>query len=188
MVSSQQNIPREARLCFTLYACKAQGGGAIGLLTNLFRPANQIVPLATAEITYADFRGVLRPGPYCLPMFPLVTTSAAQSSKRKPIRFSYFKFYIPFISFMYFILFFIEKQINIHILSDNKIVQRSWRWWWSSTARSQGHRVFRNGATNFGQRKQEREGGRGRGGEGTTRRSSVSSRAAPALQRPAAGY
>lgn len=73
---SMENIPREARLCFTLYACKAQGGGAMGMITNLFRPANQTVPLAATEITYADFRGVLRRGSYCLPMWSLVTPAA----------------------------------------------------------------------------------------------------------------
>jgi hypothetical protein len=66
----------------------------MGMITNLFRPANQTVPLAATEITYADFRGVLRRGSYCLPMWSLVTPAAGSPRRTRP----------PFIS-LYFFLF-----------------------------------------------------------------------------------
>jgi hypothetical protein len=102
-VCSAQNIPREARLCFTLYACKAQGGGAMGMITNLFRPANQTVPLAATEITYADFRGVLRRGSYCLPMWSLVTPAAGSPRRTYPLHYILYLFLLLIFRY-YFIL------------------------------------------------------------------------------------
>ncbi len=65
------DIPREARLCFTLYACLGDGGGALGRLTKFFvGSSSETVTLGWANLSWVDFRGLLRRGPHCLPLWP----------------------------------------------------------------------------------------------------------------------
>jgi len=72
------DIPREARLCFTFYACMSDNGGTFAKVTRLLRGGyTEFVPLGWVNFNWVDFRGIVKSGRHILHMWP--STSAMQN-------------------------------------------------------------------------------------------------------------
>eukprot|EP01087_Luapelamoeba_hula_P012509 TRINITY_DN3491_c0_g1_i1.p1 TRINITY_DN3491_c0_g1~~TRINITY_DN3491_c0_g1_i1.p1 ORF type:complete len:1193 (-),score=145.86 TRINITY_DN3491_c0_g1_i1:18-3596(-) len=72
------NIPREARICFTFFACLGDNGGLLSKMVKLLRGGyTEFVPLGWVNFSWVDFRGVVKTGAHSLRLWP--STSSIQN-------------------------------------------------------------------------------------------------------------